>query len=148
MEGESLAIVEADSHGPFLPAQEIAICLERGTFGLDDLVGLGGCAWWRSEIGMILAHLCWVDLAVLIWSSIFASFLALRRGQMVNLGDYQLLGYFCTELKWIGVVVGVQVIEKTHVKVTLIEIGTSTEYIGQMLTIVVRSVISSVPSVA
>ena len=58
MQDEALAVVEADPQGPVLPAERVAVQLERGPFGLADLqraqIVAGPVA--GDEPGHVLAH--------------------------------------------------------------------------------------------
>ena len=53
MEGQALAVIEADANVPLLPGELIAADREGGALGLDDLVRLGGGPGAGSKFGVV-----------------------------------------------------------------------------------------------
>lgn len=119
MQGEAFAIVEAHPHTPLLPVKEITFHFEGRPFWLDDLIRFRSRARRGPQIWMILAERWRVGLPMVIKPCIFTDTLVLRRGQMIDLGDLELLRNLGTQIERVRIVIGIRVIKKPQIEPAL-----------------------------
>lgn len=114
-------IVEAHSHSPLLPVDQIPLDLERRTFWLNDLVRLGGGSPIGLKLWMVLAgvvNLAAIKLIGLAGTTLDHSISFSQRKGKDLLNDV-VAAHLSTDVQRIGKVVGILVRRQTHVYVAL-----------------------------